>query len=181
MRLNLGCGQFPIAGHINIDSQLHTGVDAVLRTPPLPYADSAVESIYAGHFLEHLPPWDVLPLLRECYRILTSSGTLTLITPDERKARLGLQSQILNLAQYVEIAGGALDIPQPLSAELYAQIIGGEQEDDMPHWTLWNTKRLRLALERAGFAVDEGYDWHTDERVHDRTAFWQCGARGVKR
>lgn len=161
--LNLGCGEMPLAGHVNIDSHAYAGVDQVLTLPfgLRLFAPASVPSIYAGHFLEHLAPWGITPLLQECYRILIPGGTLTLVTPDADKARLLMESHIMPPSQY-------------------ALCVAGARNDDMPHYTLWNTARLRAALIHAGFQIDDSYRWQDDARVYDRRAIWQCGARGVK-
>lgn len=161
MKLNIGCGRYPIAEHVNLDSQPYDGVDVVTRVPPLPYDDDSIESIYTGHFLEHLPPWDVLPLLEECYRVLVPGGSLAVVVPDAEKARLMLLSY-------------------RLTSDAHVAIVHGETHDDMAHRTLWSHNRLRDALRRAGFGIDPYYDWRTDDRVYDRIPQWQSGVRGIK-
>jgi predicted SAM-dependent methyltransferase len=183
LALNIGCGAYPLPPpYRNIDSRPGPGVDEVARVPPLAYADGSVDAIYAGHVLEHLPPWDVAVFLAECYRVLRPGGTLTVVVPDERKARLGLLSTRLGLEQYSAIVGGALPEPTTWTPARFLRLVAGEDEDDMPHWTLWNTHRLYQALTRAGFVLNLDYAWHRDERVADRSicAYWQTGAQGVR-
>ena len=80
-RLHIGCGQQTIPGWINIDHQGLPGVDQVLDVRQgLPFAD--VASIYAEHFLEHLPLDDGLNFLKECRRVLRHDGVLRLSTPN---------------------------------------------------------------------------------------------------
>lgn len=162
MNLNLGCGEMPIDGYVNIDAHPYPGVDRVLRFPPLDYADGSIAHIFSGHCLEHLAPWDVLPFLAECGRVLETGGTLTLLTPDADKARLLVESG-------------------SLTPESYALMVAGARYDDMPHWGLWSPKRLGMALERAGFRVNAGYQFRDDARVYDRRAVAQAAAQGVKR
>ncbi len=163
--LSLGAGEkrYHVGGYVQCDSQAYDGIDVVCRVPkePLPYTDGAVAHIYCGHMLEHLPPWDVLPTILECRRVLAKGGTLTLVCPDADKARLMAESHLMPVARYAEMVSGA-------------------RYDDMPHWGLWNRKRLETALIQAAFTVDDGYDWRNDERVYDRNVKAQCGARGVK-
>lgn len=159
--INLGAGRMPIAGYRSLDSQPYDGVDDVCRVPPLPYEDATVAHIYSGHFFEHLPPWDVEPLLAECWRVLIPGGTLTIVVPDADKARLLMESMLISVRQY-------------------ALCVAGAREEDMPHQTLWNVARLHAAITRAGFLYDQFYRWQDDERVYDRRAIWQCGVRGVK-
>lgn len=161
--LNLGAGDMPVAGYVSCDSQPYPGIEIVCRIPTerLPFEDGEVAHIYCGHMIEHLPPWDVLPTLEECYRVLAPGGTLTLVCPDADKARLFAESQRSTVAQY-------------------ALTIHGARYDDMPHWGLWNHKRLQLALLMADFRIDNDYNWKDDERVYDRNVKAQAGARGIK-
>ena len=152
-----------IEGYTPVDSRPYPGIEIVCRIPSerLPFGDGEVAHIYCGHMIEHLPPWDVLPTLEECYRVLAPGGTLTLVCPDADKARLFAESQRTPIAQY-------------------ALTIHGARHDDMPHWLLWNPQRLQLALLMANFTIDNEYDWKDDERVYDRRVLAQCGARGIK-
>jgi predicted SAM-dependent methyltransferase len=161
--LNLGAGLMQIDGYISVDSQAYPGIDVVCRLPAerLPYTDGAVAHIYCGHMIEHLPPWDVLPTLQECRRVLAEGGTLTLVCPDSDAARLRAESHLMNVVQY-------------------ALMIHGARYDDMPHWLLWNRKRLDQALVKAGFRINSDYNWKNDERVWDRSVKTQCGAQGVR-
>lgn len=158
--LNIGAWEHRIPGYLGVDANATPAADVVQRVPPLRWPDGAVAHIYAGHFLEHLAPWDVEYFLRECARVLRPGGTLTLITPDMRRVRLLADSQVL--------AGPAT-----------ARLLVGET-GDMAHWTLWTAERIKGALRRVGLAVDEGYDWRADARLYDREASWQGGARGIK-
>ncbi|MBP7460400.1 MAG: methyltransferase domain-containing protein [Candidatus Delongbacteria bacterium] len=48
----------------------------------IPLSDQRAEFIYASHFLEHFTRDEGLFILRECYRVLQSGGTLRLVVPD---------------------------------------------------------------------------------------------------
>src|SRR5690348_5111578 len=110
--INLGCGSYLLEGHDNLDSRPYPGVTVVQRVPPLLYDTNSVESIYAGHFLEHIAPWDVMPLLHECKRVLHPGGPLTLVVPDADIAR--------NLMEH-----------HGLEPQYYALAVQGERYDDM--------------------------------------------------
>ena len=165
IRLNLGCGDgMALEDFINVDAYPYKGVDVVAQLPDglLQWEAGGVAEMYAGHFLEHLPPWETERFLDICELILAPGGSLTIVVPDADKARLLMESHVMSPPQY-------------------ALCVAGARHDAMPHWTLWNTARLEQALERAGFAVDPSYRWQDDARVYDRNAPWQCGVRGVKR
>lgn len=59
MRLNVGCGEFPRAGWLNVDLT-HPSADLLHDvTTGLPAAGEPITRIYAGHVLEHLPYEDL--------------------------------------------------------------------------------------------------------------------------
>lgn len=159
--LNIGAWEHRIPGYVGIDANPTPAADVIARVPPLGYDDGAVAHIYAGHFLEHLPPWDVRPFLAECWRVLEPGGTLTLITPDARRVGLMSASQVMSAASATRVLLGA-------------------EGADMGHWTLWTPARLCDVLTDAGFRVDTEYSWREDERMYDRRPLWQAGIRGIK-
>ena len=89
-KLNVGCWTHAIPDYLGVDAQAGPGVDVVAMLPgdALPLEPGSIEAIYAGHFLEHLPPWDVIPFLEQMTVLLAPGGTLTLIVPDVRRIRL---------------------------------------------------------------------------------------------
>lgn len=159
--LNLGAGTMPVEGYISLDAHPYTPETVVCRFPPLPYDDESVRHIYAGHVMEHIKPWDLMPLLAECKRVLMPGGSLTVVVPDADKARLMMESKRLD-------------------GHFYALAVQGAKYDDMPHSLIFNPKRVREMLEVAGFQIDEGYRWKEDSRVYDTTVIYQAGARGIK-
>lgn len=161
--LNIGCWTHQIPDYLGVDAEPRPGVDVVATVPAddLPFEPGTIDHIYAGHFIEHLPPWDVIPFLEQCRDLLRSGGTLTLIVPDARRVRLLADSQVL--------AGPGC-----------ARILLGDAEPLMQHWGLWTRERLHLALAQVGLLVNADYAWQADTRLYDRTASWQGGAQGVK-
>ena len=82
-RLNLGCGDIPFSGWVNIDLD-NTSGKADLEwdlTQGLPVPDASCEFIYCEHFLEHLAVPDGVALLRECRRALQPGGVLRVAMP----------------------------------------------------------------------------------------------------
>lgn len=107
MRLNLGCGSIRPVGWVNVDcswnalAQKIPGVGPtfakyVLKTQKYdsdnftymnlnrkwPYADGAIEVVYASHFFEHLSISKAKLLLQEAFRCLKPEGVIRLIVPD---------------------------------------------------------------------------------------------------
>lgn len=82
VRLNLGCGDFPMSGWTNIDLEELPGVDVAADVRALPYEDNSVDEIYAGHILEHISIRETGKTLDEWYRVLKPGGHITVTTPD---------------------------------------------------------------------------------------------------
>ena len=59
---------------------VHADAIAYLQTS----SPESVDGIYAGHFVEHLPPDKVLDLVRLSYQALKPGGIIVLTTPDPR-------------------------------------------------------------------------------------------------
>lgn len=51
----------------------------------LPFADGALQGIYASHFIEHITRREAILFLRECHRTLAPGGSVRLLTPDLRQ------------------------------------------------------------------------------------------------
>lgn len=81
--LNLGCGQYPEPGALNVDSIKEAKSDAIidLNRPgsllELPHGH--YEKIIMFHVLEHLD--DVFRVLRECAELLVPGGTIHIRVP----------------------------------------------------------------------------------------------------
>jgi predicted SAM-dependent methyltransferase len=65
------------------------GVDAYAEGAPvkafmwdLPYEDNTVDVIYCAQALEHVSKFDVIPTLKEWYRVLKPGGRLQVTVPD---------------------------------------------------------------------------------------------------
>jgi SAM-dependent methyltransferase len=104
----------------------------------IPFRDGSVEAIFHEHLLEHLPLVAVLPLFRECSRVLHGGGILRIGVPDAERY----------IRDYVQ-PGGFIDsirpeCPTPLLA--FAEIAYG-----YGHLSLWDGQTLSLALTEAGF------------------------------
>lgn len=72
--LNLGCGTKKLMGTVPLDLP-----DWDAEKDPIPYNDSRVSHILAFHFLEHIQR--IVPLLRECERVLVPGGTMSIVVP----------------------------------------------------------------------------------------------------
>jgi SAM-dependent methyltransferase len=90
--VNLGCGSRWHPDWINIDFQGdNSNVFQHNLREGLPLPDKSADFIYAGHCLEHFAPHDAERFLRECFRVLKTSGCLRIAVPNlEQIARVYL-------------------------------------------------------------------------------------------
>lgn len=91
--LNLGCGNRFHPDWINIDiASRGPGIIAHDLSRGIPLPDASCDVVYHSDLLEHLRRADVLPFMRECYRVLKPGGILRVVVPDlERICRLYLE------------------------------------------------------------------------------------------
>lgn len=80
-KLNLGCGQFPKPGYVNVDLDSHAKADVFwdLASFPYPFGDGEFGLVEMDHVLEHLP--DPFAVMREVHRILSPGGTAIVRVP----------------------------------------------------------------------------------------------------
>ncbi len=80
-RLNLGCGQFPKAGYLNIDNDLKSKADKLIDLNKFPYdlPNNHFTLVEADHLLEHLE--NPMQAMREFHKILKPKGLLHIRVP----------------------------------------------------------------------------------------------------
>ena len=81
-KLNLGCGNKPIEGYVNVDIFNGPSVDEVFELDKIPYKAETISAISSEHALEHLPHDSTRPTLQEWFRVLMPGGELHLKIPD---------------------------------------------------------------------------------------------------
>lgn len=86
IKVNLGCGEFPLDGFINVDILPLKEVDLISDfNYPLPFKTNSIDLIYAGHVIEHLQIDKALEFLKEIYRVLKPGGKVFIVVPDFEK------------------------------------------------------------------------------------------------
>jgi SAM-dependent methyltransferase len=80
-RLNIGCGNRPLADAVNLDASERVGADIVhdLNCMPWPFADDTFTEVHAYDVLEHLG--DVVRALEEIHRVSRQGATVHVTVP----------------------------------------------------------------------------------------------------
>jgi SAM-dependent methyltransferase len=89
MRLNLGCGDERLPGHVNVDLRPDVA-DVVADVRRLPFRDGRALAVHAADILEHLPASDTARALAEWRRVLAPGGRLTVKAPNMLALSRGL-------------------------------------------------------------------------------------------
>lgn len=129
MRLNLGCGAWPIEGWVNIDK--HVVGEGIRNGDILEMEFEDVEEVNMSHILEHLRVDDTPVVLERVRSWLRPGGKLTVEVPDMRAIMLGS-------------AHGRF-------AEWEKLVYGSQDHDGEYHKTGFMVETLGDALEKAGF------------------------------
>jgi hypothetical protein len=134
MKLNLGCGDSPIEGYINLDGKFG---DVIY---PLAYQE--VDEIRASHVLEHFGREESFDVLQQWASCLKIGGILKIAVPDfsDLMRRKGL-GEILPFE----------DI-----------IMGGQVDDTDYHKSLWDLDKLRTLMGYCG--LTEIQSWYSPIR-----------------
>jgi predicted SAM-dependent methyltransferase len=173
VRLNIGCGDWPLPGWTNLDARAKCKPDVLAKVPPLPFADESVEEIYAGHFVEHLTPKDADKFLAECYRVLVPGGRLGVVVPDTK----------MIARAYVE-GHGSVEYPEgtvrPMAdLDEICDLFLYSTAQESPHRWSYDADTLRRLLLRAGFYPTTEIDRYADPRIPVKN-WYSCGWDAVK-
>ncbi len=168
-RLNVGCGDFPLAYWTNLDADPGVRADIHATVPPLPFGDASLDEIYAGHFLEHLSFEDGAAFLAECYRCLAPGGKLGILVPDTfevaRRYVLGMPDKV----EYPpETFHPVADLDEVCRMFLYSTV------QVSPHKWSYDSRTLKRAMEAAGFVAFVEIDRYADLRI-PVGEWYQCG------
>jgi hypothetical protein len=86
MRLNLGCGQRKLAGHVNVDKHGSPDLRHDLEVFPWPWPDGSIEEVLLIHVLEHLgqTPEAFIGIVKELYRVCKPGALVKIAVPHPR-------------------------------------------------------------------------------------------------
>lgn len=138
MKINVGCGEYPAPGWLNLDTT-HDAADLIWDcTTGLPVSDEPITRIYAGHVLEHLHWEQVTETLRAWRQnpLVNQATQLAVVGPDCDAARL-------------MHAHGEIDT-EMLRGVLY----GAQRWDGDAHLWYSNAAFTTTALQQAGWDVE---------------------------
>lgn len=175
LKLNLGCGCFPLGkGWTNLDADPTTPADVHATIPPIPYGEGTVADIYMGHLLEHFTPGDGQALLRECWRVLKPGGRLGVVVPDTRAV---MRRYLDGPETDIEVPQGqhwsGRDLDHLCAVFLYSTIQAS------PHRWSYDADTLARALLAAGFEQLRPIDRYRDRRIATHQ-WYGVGWDGVK-
>ena len=157
MKINLGSGQRPIAGFVNVDALPDApGVNVVADiSDVLPFENGSASLIYAAHILEHFPHEHVPTMLKEWRRVLRDGGQLLVAVPD-----------LDTIAEMLVTRPGWFTPPHsPWVGATY----GGQKDAYDFHKTGFNAPWLGYLLNEAGFGDVRRVDRFDDVDVGDMT------------
>lgn len=159
-RVNVGCGTMPFLYWTNIDANTEAFADIYVTVPPLPFADTSLIDIYAGHFIEHLEPQAAKVFLAECFRCLAPGGRLGLVVPDTREIMARWLGHAIDEIEYPQgVWNKASNLDDVCRLFLYSTA------QTSPHRWSYDADTLRDAIESAGFVSPRTIDRYRDERV----------------
>ena len=147
---HLGCGDRHVEGWLNVDL-FDSDLDLDIARGRFPLASDHFRAIVSQHVIEHLVIEDeLLPVLRECHRVLELGGELWLSTPDMEKAVMSYvehRNQDLIHDRKNRLPHWSLDgyPTQQFMNDLFLQ--EGE------HKNLFDYELLEWVLKKAGFNI----------------------------
>ena len=107
LKVNLGSGNEPLAGYVNVDRRQVPGVAVVADVRRLPFASASVERVNASSLLEHFA--DPYSVLDEIHRVMRPGATATFRVPSPWSYLAGLDRShafLADLKLWRQILGG---------------------------------------------------------------------------
>ena len=78
-QLNIGSGNEPMPGYVNVDRRVVPGVNVVADVMHLPFRDASADAVHASSLLEHFH--DPYQVLDEIHRVIVPAGHFTTRVP----------------------------------------------------------------------------------------------------
>ena len=139
IRVNVGCGEKPLSGYINVDARELTGVDILADVRRLPFERATVAEIASAHLIEHFREHQARQYILPYWKSLLKKpdGVLRTICPNWEAMLQRLHDGRLSLAEFKQVTFGAQDY----------------QGDD--HFAMYTPATLCQLLHECGFSRTE--------------------------
>lgn len=160
MKLNLGCGVFPLEGYRNVDIRKEVNPDMCfdLTAPPYPIGPGTVEEIHTDHVMEHLTQWKYGDIFAEFMRVLRPGGTLIIKVPDMKHFMKQFMNYLAEMA-YVQEETRRDEMALEFWGKESVVPNGGHRHAFDYHISSFDFAYYRALLRRAGFVnITEGYN-----------------------
>ena len=134
VRVNVGAGEKPLPGYVNVDFRALPGIDVRADAARLPFAEGSVAELASHHLIEHFRQHYVETVLLPYWRtLLRPDGVLRVVTPNWAVMVEQLEAGQLTFAQFKQVTFGLQDY----------------SGDD--HFALYTPETLTAVLEAAGY------------------------------
>ena len=134
VRVNLGCGEKPVPGYINVDMRKLPDVDVVADVRRLPFEAGSLSEVMSAHLVEHFRQEELrLAMLPYWRSLLREDGTLRIICPNWEATVELLRQGALSWQDFKVLTFGLQDY----------------EGDD--HFAMYTPASLTDLLEGAGF------------------------------
>jgi predicted SAM-dependent methyltransferase len=155
-RVNIGCGNRPTPGWINLELRRSSEVYFWDCRRGLPFSNGAVAAIYAEHAFEHFDPdEDGRLFLRECLRCLQTGGVLRIVVPDAGAYLRAYGCSWDELAAMRRLQAESEGWRDPWLGDTYLtrmQLINAVFHQHGEHKYAYDEETLVLFLHQAGFS-----------------------------
>jgi predicted SAM-dependent methyltransferase len=134
VRVNVGCGEKPLPGYINVDFREVPEVDVVADARRLPFAPHSLAELASAHLVEHFRQHHLATVLLPYWKgLLRPGGSLRVVCPDWAAMLRRLQAGEMPYADFKLVTFGAQDY----------------SGDD--HFSMYTPESLTDVLRQAGF------------------------------
>lgn len=133
-RVNVGCGEKPVAGYLNVDMRQSESIDVVAEAANLPFEPGSLAEIASFHLVEHFREQQLRQTILPHWRsLLRPDGILRTVCPNWE-------------TMIARLKGGEMDY------DVFKTLTFGLQDyDGDDHFAMYTPASLEAALRQAGF------------------------------